>query len=81
MERIHAHCVPGGVDLRRPPGRLQHPELRLELSRVAPKRIEGLLHSLPVVPIARGRQVLDPRKRGQGRLLRAAGTLGHRRQV
>jgi hypothetical protein len=77
MERVHADGVPRRVDAGRPPRRLEHPKLRLELRRVPPERVEGLTHPLAVVPVSRGRQVLEARKRGESRLRR----LGHRRQV
>src|SRR5205085_1349283 len=61
VERVHADGVPGRVDARRPPRRLEHAELRLELSRMTPERVEGLAHPLPVVPGSLGRQVLEAR--------------------
>jgi hypothetical protein len=37
VQRVHPHGVARGIDLRALPGRLEHPELGLELHDVAPK--------------------------------------------
>ena len=41
MECVHPDGVPGGLDGRRSPCRLEHAELRLQLRRMAAERIEG----------------------------------------
>ena len=66
VQRIHANGVPGRLDLAAAGRRLQHAQLHLELSRVAPERLKGLLDALRVVAAVReGRQLLDTRKRCQ----------------
>ena len=55
MQGVHPDGVARGLDLRGPPRGLDHPQLRLELSRVPAEGVEGLLHLLAVVPFGRGR--------------------------
>src|SRR5205814_1848535 len=70
VERVHAYGVAGRLDrLAAPAGRLQHAELRLQLCRVAPERVEGFADPVGVVALAFPRQVLEPRESGQRRLL------------
>ena len=65
MQRVHADGVSRRLDaggLRR---RVEHAQLRLQLSRVAAEGIEGLADRLLVESVARALKLLDGRKRGQ----------------
>ena len=61
VQGVHADRMPGRLDAALP-GRLEHAQLDLELGHVAPEGLEGLAHLVAVVPVARARQVLDPRQ-------------------
>jgi hypothetical protein len=70
VQRVHPDGVAGRFDLAAAGGRLEHAQLHLQLRRVAPERLEGLLDALLVVAAAReGRQLFDARERRQRRLL------------
>jgi hypothetical protein len=63
VQRVHADRVPGRLDVRALPGRLQDAELRLELDDVPPERVERLADAIRVVPAFRDGQVLHAWKR------------------
>ena len=69
VQRVHAHGVPGGLDLAAAPGCLEHTQLNLKLRRVAPERVERFLYALGVVPLRCGWKILDARQRCQRRAL------------
>ena len=55
MEGVHPHGMAGGLDVRGAARGLDHPQLSLELGRVAAEGVERVLHLLAVVAVARGR--------------------------
>jgi hypothetical protein len=65
VQRVHANGVRRRLDLRRPGSRLEHPQLRLQLSGMAPERVERLAHRVGRVAVAAAREILEPRERGQ----------------
>src|SRR5918993_2257451 len=68
VEGVHPDRMPGGLDVRRLPRGLQHAQLRLQLRRVAPERVERLTDALLVVSVARALKLLETGKRGQSRV-------------
>jgi hypothetical protein len=53
-----------GIDVRALPGRLEHPELRLQLNGVAPERLERVLDALLVVALLGDGEIFNAWKRG-----------------
>jgi hypothetical protein len=68
VKGVHPDGVTRRVYVRALSGRLQDPQLRLELDGVAPEGLEGILDALLVVSLRRDRKILNPRKRGDCRL-------------
>ena len=66
VERVHPHGVAGRLDVRGLARSLEHPQLRLELSGVAPEGVERLADALLLVAVA-GPQLVQTWKRGQPR--------------
>ena len=72
VERVHPDRVARRLDSALARG-LQDAELNLELGCVASEGLERLAHLVAVVPVARGRKILDARQRRQrGRLRRSS---------
>ena len=59
MERVHPDRVPGRLDGRRPAGRLEHAELRLQLGGMPAEGVEGLANVLRVEAVPARGDVLD----------------------
>ena len=59
MQRVHAHGVPGRLDVGTLARGLEHAQLGLKLGRVAAEGVERLAHAILVVALARGRKRLE----------------------
>jgi hypothetical protein len=62
MERIHPDGMARGIDVCTLAGRLEHPELRLQLNGVAPECLERVLDALLVVALLGDGEIFNPWK-------------------
>src|SRR6266404_3107485 len=67
MQRVHPDGVPAGLDNRGTARSLEHPELRLQLRRVASKGVEGLANALRIEAVPGRGKVLESRQTRQRR--------------